>query len=154
MTEQHSPLPKGVVEVSETGTGTFTQLIRAGRHLLTADEPESAGGNDKGPGPYDLVLAGLGACTTMTVRMYADRKNIPLEKVSVRLSHQRIHADDCANCETKDGKLDVIERELILKGDLDDTVRQKLVEIAEKCPVSRTLTGTIEVHTTLADRAT
>jgi putative redox protein len=120
--------------------------------MLTADEPQTSGGDDHGPGPYEFVLAGLGACTTMTVRMYADRKNIPLDHVSVRLSHERVHAEDCANCESKDGKLDVINRELTLKGDLDDDTRQKLIEIANKCPVSRTLTGTIEVHTTLADR--
>lgn len=150
-TKNASTLPEGVVEVAETPEGKFTQRIRSGKHEIIADEPASSGGNDSGPGPYDYVLAGLGACTTMTVRMYADRKQLPLEKVSVRLSHKRVHADDCTDCESTDSKLDVIERELTLEGNLDENDRRKFVEIADKCPVSRTLASEIDIRTTLAE---
>src|SRR4029434_4558728 len=102
-------------------------------------EPVSAGGLDSGPSPYDLLLAGLGACTAMTVRLYADSKNLALERVSVRLGHTKIHAADCAECETKEGKIDQIERVVALEGELDDVARAKLLEIANKCPVHRTL---------------
>ena len=107
----------GTVVVREAGAGRFTQDIAAGPHRLVADEPESIGGDDKGAGPYDLVLAGLGACTSMTVRMYADRKGWPLDRVEVALDHSRIHAEDCADCETKAGKLDKISRSLTITGD-------------------------------------
>lgn len=140
-----------VVEVNEAGAGGYTQLIRAGTHVLTADEPHAAGGDDKGPNPYELLLAALGACTSMTLRMYAQMKNLPLTGVQVRLSHQKIHASDCADCETRDGKVDEIVREIRLEGDLDDAQRKRLLEIAGRCPVARTLASEIKIRSTLVD---
>jgi putative redox protein len=105
------------------------------------------GGFDSGPGPYDLLLAGLGACTAMTLRLYAERKALHLDKVSVRLSHSKIHAADCAACETKEGMLDRIDRAITLSGRLDQSQRARLMEIADKCPVHRTLTSEIEIRT-------
>jgi len=137
------------VVVSETGDGKFTQTIRASRHQLTADEPKTVGGDDLGPGPYGFVLAGLGACTSMTVRMYAERKGWPLERVTVGLSHRKIHAEDCADCETKAGNIDEIERWLAFEGDLDDDQRARLMEIADKCPVHRSLTHEVKIRSTL-----
>ncbi len=139
----------GSVLVQEAGEGKFAQLIRAGRHVLRADEPEVYGGNDSGPSPYDLLVASLGACTSMTVRSYADQKQMPLGKITVRLKHEKIHAQDCANCETKEGKIDKIEREIELAGTLDDAQRVKLIEIAEKCPVHRTLHSEVYISTSL-----
>lgn len=138
------------VRVSEAGEGKFAQLIQAGRHRLRADEPVAAGGDDSGPGPYDLLLAALGACTSMTVRMYADMKRLPLARISVDLKHDKVHATDCAECETKEGKIDKIERVLTLEGDLDEAQRQKLLEIANKCPVHRTLHSEVWIPTRLA----
>ena len=138
---------QGSVEVSETGEGTFPQRIRIGRHELRADEPLSAGGTDTGPTPYDLLLAALGACTSMTLRLYAQRKGWPLEHTSVRLHHKKIHAQDCADCETKVGKIDEIERELLLAGPLDEEQRARILEIADRCPVSRTLESEVKVRT-------
>src|SRR5215207_6076318 len=118
----------------------FTQEIIVGPHQLTADEPKDMGGDDEGPTPYDLLLAALGSCTSITVTMYAQRKGWPLQGVSTRLRHSRIHAQDCAECETKEGRLDHIELEIGLEGPLlSDEQRTKLLEIAEKCPVHRTL---------------
>jgi len=139
----------GTVTVMETREGKFTQTIRSGKHTLPADEPESAGGLDTGPSPYDLLLAGLGACTAMTIRLYADLKQLPLEKVTVRLKHEKIHAQDCAECETKEGRIDRIEREIELQGALDDAQRAKLLEIANKCPVHRTLRSEVSIPTRL-----
>lgn len=139
---------EGVVVVAEDGQGRLTQSIRAGRHRLSADEPIGVG-DDLGPTPYDLLLAGLGACTSMTLRMYADRKGWPLEHVTVRLSHQRSHADDCADAETKPCIVDNIDRSLVLDGPLTDEQRTALLQIAERCPVHRTLTGEIRVSTAL-----
>jgi putative redox protein len=139
------------VRVVEAGQGKFTEDIFAGRHRLRADEPESSGGNDTGPSPYDLLVAALGACTAMTVRLYADHKKLPLERVSVELSHDKVHAADCAECETRDGHIDRIERVLTLEGPLDDEQRAKLVEIANKCPVHRTLHSEVWIPTRLAD---
>lgn len=138
------------VTVTETGAGTYTQQITAGRHQLIADEPLPVG-DDAGPNPYDLVLAGLGACTSMTVRMYANRKGWPLERVRVMLRHSRIHAKDCADCETTKGMIDHIDhidREIELIGELDDTQRQRLMDIAERCPVHQTLTSSVHITTT------
>ena len=131
---------EGTVSVTEAGTGTYTQQITAGHHRLVADEPQPIG-DDTGPTPYDLLLAALGACTSMTVRMYANRKGWPLERVRVTLRHSRIHAQDCADCETRIGWIDHIDREIDLEGDLDDTQRQRLLDIAERCPVHQTLTS-------------
>ena len=143
-----TPSPEGTVTVAETGAGTYTQEIIAGGHRLIADEPRPFG-DDAGPSPYDLLLSALGACTSMTVRMYANKKGLPLEQVRVSLRHSRIHAQDCADCETKQGMVDHIDRDIELIGDLDDAQREKLLSIAERCPVHRTLTSSVHVSTTL-----
>ncbi len=140
---------EGLVVVSEDGAGGFAQKVMVGQHRLVADEPVPMG-TDTGPTPYDFLLAGLGACTSMTVRMYADRKKWPLENVTVTLRHSRIHADDCANCETETGHVDRIERVLRFDGDLDDDQRQRLSEIADKCPVHRTLHSEIIIDTVVS----
>lgn len=140
----------GSVLVRETGEGRFAQAISAGGHRLRADEPLDFGGDDSGPGPYDLLLAGLGTCTSMTVRMYARRKGWPLERVSVVLRHDKIHATDCEDCETREGKLDRIERELSLTGPLDEAQRKQLLGIADRCPVHRTLNSEVLIRTELA----
>ena len=127
----------------------FAQQILAGAHALTADEPIESGGTDIGPTPYDLLLAALGACTSMTVGMYARRKVWPLESVTVRLRHSRIYAADCATCETEEGMLDRIERDLQFVGALTDEQRAKLLEISNKCPVHRTLSSEIDIQTRL-----
>jgi uncharacterized OsmC-like protein/pimeloyl-ACP methyl ester carboxylesterase len=137
----------GYVVVEETGTNLYTQRITAGRHVLAADEPTSVGGADTGPTPYDLLLAGLGACTSMTLRMYADRRGWSLGRTTVALRHDRIYAEDCAECETKTGRLDHIERRIDLDGDLSGEQREKLLEIADKCPVHRTLSSEIVIST-------
>jgi uncharacterized OsmC-like protein/alpha-beta hydrolase superfamily lysophospholipase len=135
------------VLVGETGNGKFEQSVVAGKHRYLADEPVSVGGNGSGPSPYEYLLAGLGACTSMTIRLYADLKKIPLKQVSVRLRHDKIHAVDCENCETREGKIDRIDREIRLAGDLSDDQRKKLLEIADKCPVHRTLHSEIDIRT-------
>lgn len=127
----------------------YAQKVVARRHRLTADEPVELGGTDTGPSPYELLLAGLGACTSMTVRMYANRKGFPLEGVRVRLRHGKIHAVDCASCETKEGKIDHIDRIVEVLGPLTDEQRARLLEIANKCPVHRTLESEIHVTTRL-----
>jgi uncharacterized OsmC-like protein len=153
MAAEHSDLSSaadtapGTVVVRETRLGKFQQQIISGPHRLLADEPVKAGGLDSGLGPYDLLLAALGACTSMTLRMYADQKKLPLERVEVRLRHDRIYAADCAECETKEGLLDHIERVITLEGDLDAKQRARLMEIADKCPVHRTLTSEVRIHT-------
>jgi uncharacterized OsmC-like protein/fermentation-respiration switch protein FrsA (DUF1100 family) len=141
------PDDANTVLVRETGGGRFQQEVKVRAHRFLADEPVAVGGLDSGPGPYDLVLAGLGACTAMTVRLYAERKALPLERVSVRLSHAKIHAVDCEYCETKEGVIDRIERAITLRGDLDAAQRGRLMEIADKCPVHRTLTSEVDIRT-------
>lgn len=136
----------GIVVVTETRTSKFQQTIRVGSHSLIADEPVKAGGLDTGPSPYDLLLAALGACTSMTLRLYADRKQLPLERTSVKLTHTRIHAEDCETCETKEGMLDRIDKEITVEGPLDADARARLLEIAEKCPVNRTLKSEIDIR--------
>ncbi|MGH8708309.1 MAG: bifunctional alpha/beta hydrolase/OsmC family protein [Burkholderiales bacterium] len=138
------------VRVAEAGDGRFAQLVTLGRHRLRADEPASVGGDDSGPSPYDLLLAGLGACTSMTVRMYAAQKKWPLARVTVDLKHDKVHAADCAECETREGRIDRIERVLTLDGDLDEAQRARLLEIANKCPVHRTLHSEVWIPTTFA----
>jgi uncharacterized OsmC-like protein/pimeloyl-ACP methyl ester carboxylesterase len=137
----------GVVTVRETRAGKFQQEIMSGPHRFLADEPVAVGGLDSGPGPYDLLLASLGACTSMTVRLYAERKALPLERVTVRLTHNKIHAEDCENCETKEGMIDRIDRTITFEGKLDAETRQRLLEIADKCPVHRTLKSEIDIRT-------
>jgi len=137
----------GVVLVRETGVGKFQQEIVSGAHRFLADEPVAVGGLDSGPSPYNLLLAALGACTAMTVRLYADHKKLPLERVSVRLTHNKIHAQDCEDCETKEGMLDRIDRNITLEGSLDVDQRKRLIEIANKCPVHRTLESEIDTRT-------
>jgi putative redox protein len=140
----------GKVLVRETREGKFTNQVFAGAHVIRADEPVAAGGLDTGPGPYDLLCASLGACTSMTLRMYADLKGIPLERVSVELEHDKIHAADCAECATREGKIDRIDRLITLEGELDAQQRAKLLEIADKCPVHRTLHSEVLIKTRLA----
>ena len=136
----------GSVLVRGSAAG-FAQEIQAGKHRLHADEPAAAGGADTGPSPYDLLLAALGACTSMTLGAYARRKAWPLEEITVRLRHSKVHAADCADCESRDGMLDCIERDIHLAGPLTNEQREKLMEIAGKCPIHRTLTSKIEIKT-------
>lgn len=135
------------VVVAETGQGRFAQNINIGPHRLRADEPESYGGTDSGPSPYDFLLCALGACTSMTLRMYAERKQLPLQHVEVELSHKKIHAADCDRCETASGRIDRIVRRIRLVGDLETGQRQRLLEIADRCPVHRTLHSEVVVDT-------
>lgn len=141
----------GTVVVTGAGEGLLPHLISAHGHRLRADEPLEVGGTDSGPGPYDFLLSGLGACTAMTLRLYAERKKWPLENVHVTLRHGKIHAEDCAECETKTGMLDRIERVIRLDGPLDAEQKARLMEIADKCPVHRTLTSEIRIETRAAE---
>lgn len=147
-TKEETPLAHGEVLVQSEATGFYNQ-IRAGRHRLDADEPTSVGGTDRGVTPYDLLLSALGACVSMTLRMYSERKKWPLREVSVLLRHRKIHARDCEDCESEDGYIDEIERELTFSGDLDETQRARLLEIADRCPVHRTLTSETKIRTEL-----
>ncbi|CAA9436778.1 MAG: OsmC-like family protein [uncultured Rubrobacteraceae bacterium] len=134
----------GVVVYTESALCTE---VTVNEHALVADEPAALGGTDAGPTPYDYLLSALGSCTAMTVRMYADRKGWPLESVTVRAEHGRVHAKDCEECETESGKIDRIELELNLEGPLDAEQRERLREIADKCPVKRTLGSEVLVET-------
>ena len=138
------------VTVTETEV-RLRQRIEVGRHVLVSDEPREAGGTDAGPDPYGLLLAALGSCTSMTLRLYADRKKWPLEGIVVRLSHERTYARDCENCETGDGRIDRILRSISLSGPLSEEQRQRLIEIAERCPVHRSMLGPKEIVTRLAE---
>lgn len=154
--EAKSPiLPKAkkdTVVVGETGDGKFINAVVTGSgHIFSADEPESVGGNNSGPTPYDLLLAALGACKSMTMRMYADHKGFNLDRAEVKLSHSKIHAEDCEECETEKGKVDHIDTEITITGDLTQEERQKIFEIAEKCPVHKTITGEIIIDASLKD---
>ncbi|MEH6526999.1 MAG: alpha/beta fold hydrolase [Sneathiella sp.] len=135
--------------VTEETPGKFVQQIDSSGHPLIADEPFSVGGSNRGPTPYDLLVSGLGACTSMTIRMYAKRKKWPLEHVAVKLRHQKIHADDCEQCETSSGKIDTIEREIELKGELSEEQRARLLEIADLCPVHKTLHSEVVIKSVL-----
>ena len=148
-TEEAAALPPGVVDVRETRTGPLAQQVRAGRHVLMAGEPIAVGGDDAGPGPYDYLLAALGACTSMTMRLYAERKGITAQRFSVRLSHRRIHAEDCADCETKEGNIGEITRDIMIEGDVSEAARARLMEIADRCPVHETLTHEIKIRSRL-----
>ena len=144
--EKQSGTPPQVVVSSESG---LTQQIASGRHRTQADEPVEAGGAGLGPSPYELLLASLGACTSMTLRLYATRRGWPLGRIVVRLRHYRVHAEDCAGCETKPACLDRIDREVELGGTLTDEQKERLRAIAERCPVHRTLSSGTNIRTTI-----
>ena len=135
--------------IVNSGIVRYAQNISVGPHLLQADEPRDSGGNDVGPNPYELLLSALGACTSMTLCMYAERKQWPLQGVQVRLAHSRIYAEDCAACDTKQGTLNQIDVEISLIGDLSEDQRQRLMEIADRCPIHRTLISEMQIRTTL-----
>jgi len=139
------------VTTSTEHDGFFTELFAKG-HAMVADEPLQYGGTDRGPTPYDYLLAALGACTSMTVQMYARHKKLPLDKAVVRLTHKKIHAEDCGHCEASDGKIDRMEREIELIGELDDAQRQRLLEIAERCPVHKTLHSEVDIVSILKEQ--
>jgi putative redox protein len=152
--KERDPVPgTRVIAVHGSASG-LAQDITIGPHRLAADEPASLGGTDTGPNPYELLLAALGSCTSMTVTLYARRKQWPLESVTVRLSHSKIHAADCAECETKSGLLDHISREVELGGPLSPEQRSQLQAIAAKCPVHRTLVSEIAIETYLTEAGT
>ena len=134
-----------VVVSNERG---LAQEIVSGKHRWRADEPAPFG-TDSGPSPYELLLAGLGACSSMTLRLYAQRKGIDLQRITIRLRHLRIHAEDCMDCETKEGLLDRIDREIELTGNLDEAQKLRLLEIAERCPVHRSLKSEINIQTSV-----
>lgn len=141
--------PQRGVRVRETGASPLQNRIRAGAHRLTADEPLEVGGGDTGPNPYDLLAAALGACTSMTLRIYANRKGLPVERITVVVAHDKIHAADCIECETREGKIDRFAVSLAIEGPLDDEQRQRMAEIAARCPVHRTLHSDVETTITL-----
>lgn len=146
------PPPKGedgVVIIQESQRGKLEQDIVNGPHYMVSDEPANVGGNNAGPTPYGLLLASLGACTSMTLRMYANLKKLPLDRVTVTLRHDKVHAKDCEECETQTGKIDRIERELTLEGSLNDEQRKMLMTIADKCPVHKTLHSEVSMKTIL-----
>ena len=135
-----------MAEVIVSSDGFLKQQISAGRHLLIADEPLEAGGSDAGPDPYSLLLAALGACTSMTRQLYARRKEWPLEKVEVSLRQSHVHAEDCKECNLKEGKITHIDRFISFTGPLTDAQRARLLEIAKQCPVHKTLVGRISIE--------
>jgi uncharacterized OsmC-like protein len=147
-TEGLAGAPDSADVIVRGGVGGFAQEIMAGSHPLSSDEPVALGRTDLGPTPYALLLAALGACTSMTVTLYAKRKGWPLENVTVWLKHSRIHASDCADCDTEAGMLDQIDRHIRFSGPLTEEQRQRLLEMADKCPVHRTLTSEIKIRTT------
>jgi len=132
-----------------SGEGLLQHIV-AGRHTLVVDEPVAAGGGDQGPSPYELLAAALGSCTSMTLRLYARRKGWPLSRVVVTVRHERIHAADCADCETKEGRVDQLRRDIVLEGPLDPAQRARLLEIADRCPIHRTLRNEIRIVTNAA----
>lgn len=146
--------PEGIVRSSEADPAGFLQDIQHGsKHHAIADEPLSYGGTDRGMSPFGFLSAGLAACTSMTIRMYARRKKWPLAHVFVDVAHDKIHASDCADCETTEGKVDQFTREVHLEGDLDEAQRKRLLEIADRCPVHRTLESEIKIVTQLSENA-
>ncbi len=135
--------------VARTYTDGFKTDVRAGRHTLVADEPRSVGGTNAGPSPYDLLSASLATCTSMTLHMYAAHKKLDLESVTVRVKHGKIHAVDCEDCESDSGRIDEFQRSIALQGGLSETQRQRVLEIADRCPVHRTLEGEIKIRSKL-----
>ncbi|MEX1250806.1 MAG: alpha/beta fold hydrolase [Hyphomonas sp.] len=152
---RYMPMPEaaghlqGSVVAEEAGQGPYTNLVRSGRHSLMADEPVDVGGADAGPSPYDLLAASLAACKSMTMRMYANRKQWKVDQIAVSVKHDKVHAADCADCETREGKIDVFTVSLTIEGDLDAEQRARLIEISGKCPVHRTLMSEVKIR--LAD---
>jgi putative redox protein len=144
-----SSVSPGAVVVTASGHGALQQVMLDGRHVVNADEPVSAGGDDTGPSPYELLLMALGSCTSMTVHLYAARKKWPLEQVVVTLSQKRVHVEDCVNCENSGAMIHRIEKRIELIGPLDEAQRSRLLEIADHCPIHRTLTSPIEIRSTL-----
>lgn len=144
-------IEKKIIHV-HLGNQNYTTSLTAGQHESFADEPQSAGGRNEGPDPYDYLLMSLGSCTAITIRMYAERKEWPVEDIYVELRHFKDHAEDCADCDDESAKIDKIEKDLIVKGDLDQDQLNKLLEISEKCPVNRTLKASIEMKATIEKR--
>jgi putative redox protein len=153
LAELQSTVAIGWVVVTDSDAVPYGQHLLDGRHALAADEPPMVGGQDTGPGPYELLLMALGACTAMTLRMYATRKQLPLERVLVRLKHDKVHAEDCINCEQSAAMIDRIDRQIELFGPLDEAQRRRLIEIADKCPVHRTLESKVDIRTALVPAA-
>lgn len=134
------------------GKEKYKTVMTAGRHELIADEPGSKGGEDLGPDPYDYLLMSLGSCTVITLRMYAERKKWPVEDIFVELRHHKDHAEDCIDCDEESAKIDKIEKEIIVKGDLTEEQLNRLLDISHKCPVNRTLKGDIEMKASIEIR--
>jgi putative redox protein len=127
----------------------YKTVMTAGNHELISDEPAHLGGNDKGPDPYDYLLMSLGSCSVITMKMYADRKKWPVEDIYIELRHFKDHTEDCVECDDPKARIDKVEKEIILKGDLTDEQKEKLLEISKKCPVHKTLLGDMEIHSTI-----
>lgn len=140
-------LEQGAVRIGETGAGNYTQRVTNGRHEWAADEPASAGGRDEGPTPYDLLCSALGACVAITTRMYADHKGWALESISVDVKHGRVHAKDCEDCESETGMIDHLYKTVYITGDLDEQQIERLMAIADRCPVHRTLGREVRIVT-------
>ena len=139
--------PEGYVVAEETGDGLYTNLVHSGQHMLMADEPRDVGGEDLGPSPYELLAASLAACKSMTLRMYANQKKWDVTRIAVAVKHDKIHAADCADCETREGKIDTFTVSITLEGNLDDSQRARMIEMSEKCPVHRTLSSEVKILT-------
>jgi len=143
-----APLEARAVRVTEAGVGNYTQIITNGRHDWAADEPEADGGRDAGPTPYDLLCSAVGACVAVTTRMYADHKGWPLESISVDVKHGKVHAKDCEDCESETGMIDHLYKTVYITGDLDEEQLDRLMQIADRCPVHRTLSREVRIVTT------
>ncbi len=150
MSEEHAAVSGGEGAVTATtGEEGFLTEIDAAGHALLADEPIDVGGADAGPSPYDLLSAALASCTSMTLQLYARRKDLPLTRATVQVHHRKIHARDCAECDTNEGRIDEFTRRIVLEGDLDDAARQRLLEIADRCPVHQTFSKKVRILTSL-----
>jgi putative redox protein len=146
--EQPAPDPGEVLVTEENDR--FLRRLYTHSHDFLSDEPEDRGGDDRGPDPYELLLMSLGACTSMTLRMYANHKKLPVSDIEVRLRHDRIHAEDCEECESSEGQISRIKRTISYKGDLPEEQHARFMEIADKCPVHRTLKGEIQIETSFS----